>query len=69
MIARMNRVSNDLVEQFVQYDSRPRANYYKVREEKYLFPDTSLLDPLDADHHLEVEEGVKKLVQDATGTS
>lgn len=66
MIARLNRVTNDSVEPVIHPDdNRHHVDFFKVREEADPFPDASLLDPLDADQHDEIQEALESMVQDA----
>ena len=65
MLARINRVSNDEIEQQKDDFDKPatNVNYFITRNEPDPFPDSSLLDPIDSDQHDEVANAVEKMVQ------
>lgn len=68
MIARLNRMSNDLVSS-TKADHYLRGNavdYYQVRGEKDPFPDPSVLDPLDLDQTENIRAGIQKMIKEAT---
>lgn len=66
MIARLNRPPNPVeISAPPLVDSRPRDNYFKVREEKDPFPDFSLLDPVDSVPTEQASSAIEKMLEDA----
>lgn len=66
MIARINRVPNDVEDpERVPQRNRPRVNYHHIRQESDLFPDPSLLDPIDDDQGSQVCDAVSNMLKRA----
>lgn len=64
MIARLNRVPNSHVStDNPSVDTRPRVNYFKVKEEEDPFPDSSLMDPVDSTQSEEVKVEIDNMLQ------
>lgn len=67
MIARLNRQRGDEPSTMHSTDSRPRVNYFEVREEEDPFPDSSLLDPIDNSQHGDIEVELHNMIERARG--
>lgn len=63
MIARLSRLPNSFVPRGTSpVDSRPRVNYFTIKEKQYPFRDSSYMDPVDFDQLEEVCVAVEKMV-------
>lgn len=62
MLARLNSVDNDQVYLPTDPDiTRSKVNYYTAPAEEDLLPDSSLLDPVDMDHHEDIKAAIRDM--------